>query len=398
MTIHVRTASLLVCLLAGSALFSSSLRAETRREREKREKQEEEEVDYLALGARLIADGHYDRAISVLRELDPKDEKVDRAKLHILLGNAYLKQNLYAQARDELQASVRAGNADPSIHILIAHAQFQLGEFRACISSLNQAPQAAKENPGSFAMRAEAHWKLKEPSWAIKALDDGSKTFPGFSKLQQMKIGYLIELGLYQEVVRVGESYLARKDIQPSDFVAVAEGLRRSKQLGEARLIMERAQLRFPDDATVSLQLANIYSDLERPLSAAMLFEKVARSDPKYNFEAAELYKEAKRLARALSLNARILDPEKKLKQRLAILLDMERFELVAGMEPSLSRAGLLKDESIRYALAFGHYKNGAFDSAEQHLRQLSDSSLFEKATALRKAMATCREAGWACY
>jgi tetratricopeptide (TPR) repeat protein len=186
--------------------------------------------------------------------------------------------------------------------------------------------------------------------------------------------------------------------MKPDDFVTVAEGLRKSKQLGEARLVMERAHLRFPDSEIAAVQLANIYNDLGQPLSAAMLYERASQLTPKYGFEAAELYKNAGRTGRALALNARVLDAKKKLKQRLAILLEMERFEMVAGMEPSLSRAGLLKDESIRYALAYGYYKNGDFHSAEEHLKQLSDSALFEKANALRKAMATCREAGWTCY
>src|SRR5690606_28897619 len=126
--------------------------------------------------------------------------------------------------------------------------------------------------------------------------------------------------------------------VQAVDFVAIAEALRRSKQLNEARLIMEHARLRFPSDTEASLLLASIYHDLGRPLTAAMLYELAAHGDGKYSFEAAELYKESGRLSRALSLNARILDPQKKLKQRLAILLQMERFEMLAAMEPSLSR------------------------------------------------------------
>ncbi len=387
----------LACLLAGSLLSTAVVHAETRREREKKAKHEEE-VDFLALAARLLADGHYDRVVAVLKGVDLQDESLDKVKLHFLLGTAYLKQDLYAQGRDELLASLKAGNVDPSVHLLLANAHFQLAEYRACIASLAHAPEAASSNPGTFAMRAEAHWKLKEPSQAVAALDQGAAAFPSFPKLTQMKLGYLIELGLYQEVARVGAKYLAREDVQPADFVAVAEGLRRSKQLRDARAVMELAQLRFPDDKNVSLQLANIYADLGKPVSSAMIYESVARLDGRYSFEAAELYKQANRPARALALNERVLEPEKKLKQRLSILLDLERFELIAGMEHALSRTGLLKDESIRYALAYSYYKIGASESAEVHLRQLTDSSLFEKGNALRKAMASCREAGWACY
>ena len=381
-------------LLAGAV---AAPMAAARPKDDKREEQEEE-VDRLALGARLVADGHHDRALVVLKEVDPADDKIDRAKLHFLLGTIYSNKELHKQAKDEYLASIKAGQQNQAIYLYLAQTHFALGDYSATLRALDQAGEIGTANPGTFTMRAEAHWRSKQASGALRALDAGTARFPEFTKLFQMKIGYLIELGLYQEVVRVGDAYLGRKNIAPADYVLVAEGLRRSKQLHEARLIMERAHLRFPADLDVRLQLANIYNDLGQPLTSAMLYESAARSDGKYSFEAAELYKQSGRLSRALSLNARVLDPQKKLKQRLAILLEMERFEMVAGMEASLSRSSLIKDENIRYALAYGYFKNGDFTSAEQHLKRLTSAAMFEKASALRRAMATCREAGWACY
>jgi tetratricopeptide (TPR) repeat protein len=380
-------------LLAAALLHAAPLTSA----KDRRDKEQEEEVDHLALGARLFADGHVDRAEATLREVDTADKKTDRAKLFFLLGSIYLKKELYGQARDEFLKSIAAGQQNPAINIYLAQAHFQLKEYRQAIAALDKAPQAASENPGTFSMRAEAFWRLDDPQNALRALEQGSQRFPDFAKLFQMKVGFLIDLGLYQEVVRIGDKYLDRPAVQPEDFVAIAEALRRGKQLNEARLIMERAHLRFPEHVEAQLQLANIYNDLERPLTSAMLFERVAQRDGKYNFESAELYRESGRLSRALSLNARILDPQKKLKQRLSILIAMERFEQVAGMEASLSRSGLMKDDSIRYALAYGFFKNGDFESSERHLKLLNSAAVFEKATALRKAMATCREAGWAC-
>jgi tetratricopeptide (TPR) repeat protein len=385
-------------LSVATLLLAMELRASGTAAREQKEEQSEEEVDRLALSARLIADGHHDRALAVMNDI-PKDQKeLDRAKYHLLYATIYLHKQLWKDARSSLLASIKAGQENPSVQLMLAQACFQLEDYRGAIAALDRVPQLADANPGTFTMRAEAHWKQKQPREALAALDRGIAKFPDFPKLAQMKIGYLLELTLYQEVVQVGERYLARPNVQPADYVSIAEGFRRAKQLHDARLVMEQAHLRFPGDRDALLQLANIYSDLAKPLSAAMLYETASLSDPKYSFEAAELYKEADRLARALSLNERTLDPQKKLKQRMSILLEMERYELVAGMEASLSRSGLLKDENLRYALAYGYFKIGDFDNAEQHLKLLSGSSAFEKATALRKAMATCREAGWSCF
>lgn len=391
-----------VALFLALALFSFAWAAPVHAgpKRDKKSQQEEEEVNYLALGARLVADGHYDRAASVLQEIDQADPKYqeDLPKLHFLLGTAYLKLNLHNKAKAELTASIKAGQTNEAVHVLLAQTHFNLGELKETVAELRRAPKTLRENPGVSTLMAEAQWKLKDSAGAIATLDRGIELFPEFAKLQQMKIGYLIELGLYQEVVRVGETYLKGANIKPDDYVAVAEGLRRSKQLGEARMIMEQAHLRFPDNQNVAAQLANIYHDLDRPMAAAMLYDRLSQQKAQFGFEAAEFYKDARRHARALIMNSKVLEPKKKLKQRLAILLDQESFEQIAAMEPSLSRSGLLSDESIRYALAYAFFKDGEFDEAERHLKLLTDAALFDKATALRKAMSACREAGWACY
>jgi tetratricopeptide (TPR) repeat protein len=246
-------------------------------------------------------------------------------------------------------------------------------------------------------MRARAHWELRQHDAAFRSLDAGQKAFPGQPEFSRIKLFYLIDLGLFQEVSRVGSTYLSRKNATADDYAAVGEGLRRSKQLTKARDVLEAAQLRFPDDEKIRVLLAHTYLDAGRPLIAAMLFEEAARREPKYALEAAELYLKAGRLERALFNNARVLDPVAKAKQRLGILLKQESFHLVAGMAPHLSRLGLLADQNVRYALAYAHFKAGEFEEAERHLKPVTEPRLFESAMQLRKAMATCREAGWEC-
>lgn len=198
-------------------------------------------------------------------------------------------------------------------------------------------------------------------------------------------------------MVRVGQQYLSREDVTADDYVAVGEGLRRSKQFERAREILESAHLRFPESEKLLVLLAHVYLDEERPLVAAMLFEEASRLDPKYALEAAELYLRAERYERALTLNGRVLDQAAKMKQRLSILLELERYESITAMAPRLSRLGMLEDDNVRYALAYGYFKNGELESAERHLRFIRDSRLFDSAMQLRRAMDACRKAGWEC-
>jgi hypothetical protein len=179
------------------------------------------------------------------------------------------------------------------------------------------------------------------------------------------------------------------------DHLFVSEALLQAGQHAEARLLLEEAQLRFGEDERLLVQLGHAWLGTAHPLVAARIFEAAARFDPKYARDAAELYRERQMFGRALALNGRLLEQPAKLRQRMALLIDMERFEAVVALTPRLSRLGMLgDDEELGYALAYAHFRLGDFAEAEARLRRLTTPALFERAAALRKAMADCRAGG----
>ena len=99
----------------------------------------------------------------------------------------------------------------------------------------------------------------------------------------------------------------------------------------------------------------------------------------------------------AARIQCAAVDQSAKLKQRLAILLELRRFEQAAAMDEDLLRVGLLEDEDIRYALAYAVFKTGDFAAAEKQLQKLSRPDLFRKAAELRRAMQDCSEEPWLC-
>ena len=96
-------------------------------------------------------------------------------------------------------------------------------------------------------------------------------------------------------------------------------------------------------------------------------------------------------------LNGQISDQQVKFRQRLALLLELQRYEQAASMEQDLRRTGLIDDEDIRYALAYAVFKAGDFDQAEAHLQVLTRPDLFRKAAELRRAIQDCSEDQWKC-
>ena len=387
-----RTAGLLAAVLL--ALPAAAPAADGEGEKN----QQAEEVDYVSLAARLLKDGHLERAQAALKKADPSAEAVDAARLYTLWGLVDLKQGENANARDHLRQSIDAGQTEKVVYLYLAQAHYRLQEYQPTVDAIANAGLAQQDNPNLYAILAKSHWELGHKAEAWAALEAGQQRYPENTRFLRQKIFYLIEQELYQKAAELGQAYLAGADAEVTDYLAVGRALRGSGQLEQARDFLEAARLQYPQDHRVAVELAQVYLKLDQVMAAAHLYEQASLLKPELRSEAAELYRRAGKLFQALNLNAQIPESETKLKQRLAILLETERYAQAATMEDDLLRAGLLENQDIRYALAYAQFKNGEFERAETQLQQLSRSDLFRKAAELRKAMADCKDAAWKCY
>jgi tetratricopeptide (TPR) repeat protein len=161
--------------------------------------------------------------------------------------------------------------------------------------------------------------------------------------------------------------------------------------------VLEQAHLRFADSDLLLRQLARSYLDDGKPFVAAELLARAAYQNPAYRLEAAELYRRAGRLHTAMYYNEQATDQRGKIRQRLGILIELERFEEAASLGPRLSRLGLLVDENIVYALAYALFKTHRFEEAEQQLRRLTRPELFTRGAELRRAIEVCRKTALEC-
>lgn len=357
----------------------------------------EAKVNFVELAARLVHDKHFDRALSVLSEADPSSPDIEASRFYTLRGLANLNLQRFDAAQKDFAAAVASGQRDPLIRLYEAQAYWGLGDPKGTLTALSLAKEAGQNEPGVWLMKAEAQRKLGLKPAAVSTLQAGSKKFPSVAAFDRAQLFYLIELGLYVEATDVGERYLRRSDVSAEDYVAVGEALRAAGQFQRAQVVLEGASLRYPDSEQVLLQLAHSYLDGRRALSAAMLFEKASRTNPKYTLESAELYRQSRMIFRAMSLNARVADQAAKTKQRLSLMVDLGSFEAVTAMLPKVTRLGLLADENIKYAMAYAFFKTGRFSEASAQLKSISQPELYESSLQLRKAMDACAETGWEC-
>jgi tetratricopeptide (TPR) repeat protein len=191
---------------------------------------------------------------------------------------------------------------------------------------------------------------------------------------------------------------LQQADPALEDYLAIGRALRKSRQFDEAIFFFEAALLKFPENREALLECAHAYLDLDKKHVAAHLFERASVYDPQLAVETAEVHRRAKQYLRALYWNSQIGDQQEKIKQRLAILVELEEYGKVAAMKDSIYRVQLVEDDHVAYAMAYSHFKLGDYENAEAYLKSVDGPEVFDKATRLRKAMTDCQDAKWLCY
>ena len=355
------------------------------------------DAERLELAARLASDGEYERAARALGRVDAAAEDLDLARYHTVAGLIAINQNRNEDAVRNLGDAIAAGQVDPTVQLYLAQALFALERWREALAALDAAGPAADALGGAWQMRAQAWWSLGERQQAFDTLTRAADKFPANNSFTRRQVFYLIEAGLYQEAAQLGRQYLRRGDVKAEDYAAIGGALRRIQRYDESLAILESARLRFPDNDAIAKALAQTWLESGQPLAAARLLEQAALRDPNLLVETAELYRRAGYGTLALSLNARVPDQAKKLKQRIGILVQLKRYGEVTGMESALFRSGLLQDEDVRYALAYAYFRAGDFAAADRHLATLRRPELFRKATELRKVMEECADAPWSC-
>lgn len=358
-----------------------------------------DEVDHLALAAALLRDGHADRAEKVLAEVDVAAEGIALDRFHLLRGLCAFELGRFADARDALGTAIAAGAADPTVQVFRAQAAYKVEDCPTVVAALTAAGAAGEAHAPLFIMRADCLARTGAAGEALAVLERAEALFPQQKReFLRLRVQRLIELGLYQAAAEAGQILAEAPEATLEDALFLGEALLQSRQHRAAREVLELAHLRWPEDVRPTVQLAHAWLQAGKLRTAAGLFERAADQDPRHARDAAELHRRRGAPYAALLANARVPDQAAKLRQRVGILLDRERFAAVTSLEPRLARLGLLEsDEELRYALAWAWFRLGEHAQAERQLAQLQRADLFERAAALRQAMAECRRAPEQC-
>lgn len=356
---------------------------------------EQVELDHLGIASRLVTDGLYDRAATVLDELAEPPED-DLLRYHTLRGLVALQLGDPARALEAFDGAVATGEAEPILHVQRAQALQQLDRPGEALAALDTAGDAAVTLPGAWRLRGRLHRTLGNEDAAWDALVAGRVRFPQHPGLAEDQLLQLADLGLTRSALDLAQE-LDALGATVELWIVVGERLRRAGAVDDAMAFLEDARARFPRAIEPRVALASACLDADRPRCAGTLLAEAAAFDNAYASEAAECFRRAGALDRALYLNGQVQDEPVKVRQRLGLLLEQERFDQASALHDRLQRLGLLDDEELRYALAYAHFQTGSFGDAEALLTGLSAPHLFRQATSLRETMDRCRRGEGGC-
>jgi len=400
------------------------------------QKTEEQSIDHIEIATILFYDGEYDKAQEELQKAKDSHTDIDWMKYHSMRGIIFLKEEKYNQAINALNKAIIATRQkvykapvearekkevlfslfssekkaqkpkksmpafEPEklrkekieeLYIYLSQAYYRKGAYISTVEALNSAGQRGQSSASLFTLRAECYWKVNQRSSAIEALNRGSKLFPKDATLLKQKFYYFAELKLYQASIGAAKAYMKKIPANAQEYISLAQMLQGAGEFMEAIKILEEAKLIFPTSAKVHILLGHYYNQKEMPFTTAHLFEQGSYYDSKYLKEASEMYRRAGALSHALYLNSMMKDKKEKTKQKVAIFVNRGEFEKIIGLKDALNRYGLLKDDNMRYALAYAYYIVKDYEQSEAHLKKIEDNELFAKATVIRKNIEKCK-------
>jgi len=403
---------------------------------------EEQTINHMEIATIMYYDGKYDKALEELQQAKDSHTKIEWDKYYNMRGLIFLKNENYDSSINAFKKAIIATQQkvyeppveeqpkreylftvfspktkleapiakkpvfDPEklrkdqieeIYIYLSQAYYKAEQYINAVHALDSAGEKGRASASLFTLRAECYWKADQKGAAIDALSRGAKLFPNDATLLKQKFYYFAELKLYQAAIAAAKAYMQKMPANAQEYISLAQMLQGGGESEEAIKVLEEAKLKFPSSAKVHILLGHYYNQKDMPHVTANLFEEGSFYDANYLKEAAEMYRRNGELAHALYLNSMMTDKEEKTKQKVAIYIGKGEFEKIIGLKDALDRYGLLKNDNMRYALAYAYYMAKDYDRAEAELKKIEDDELFSKATVIRKNIEKCRSNSLEC-
>lgn len=341
------------------------------------------DVDRLAIAARLLADGHTDRAAEVLDAAVPS--RANATRLQTLEGRVAFARGRFQEAVEYLDLAVEDDDVEPVAWTTLAAARLELSDPDGALVALQALQQPDVAAWWTLTVRAQR--QQDDPGAALNTLSLARAAFPSDVSLAEEHALVRITAGLHRTVMGTAVPDLVAANAPTEAYTRVLQALVDASAWYEVTRLAEEVRLAVPTSLPARLAAATACLELEDPACAAGWLTEAAAFDPTYAVQAAECHRRAGDLDRALHLNGAVVDPAAKARQRLGLLVEAGRTTEATGLDARLQRLGLLDDDAVAYALAYAHARTGGVERAEQLVSRLRDPGFLRQGTRLLESL-----------
>ncbi|MCO5113956.1 MAG: hypothetical protein M9899_07255 [Bdellovibrionaceae bacterium] len=350
----------------------------------------------------LIEDKRHDLA---LLELQKSTIQAQNPQRYLLLqGKWYFSQNQWESAigyfkQLSSQASLK----------YLGRSYFQMKNYSLCLDAYNKASHNAISGLNSsradliqddgtqhvwisswayedVLMYSECAYQVQNYEKSFAMLNLAIEATPVF-ELAKARVELLLKLGLYRQALGASQKWLEENLSTVTECLSLIEQFYKKSLMDETLMLLEMSRVRFPQDLDINLTFSQILFQKRLLLSAEEGFARAALTDRQYFYHAAEINRQIKKYQRAQFLNSFIGEETERLKQRVATYVDMNKYSLLASLEPTISRSDLIKDDEVKYALAYSLISVGQVEEPLGYLVAIEKPELLEKSILLRKTL-----------
>lgn len=190
------------------------------------------------------------------------------------------------------------------------------------------------------------------------------------------RLKFLVQKQLNHVAEQEAFLILAKKELNPSDGLAIVQVFHETKQVEASFRLLEFVRLRFPHSLDVNLAWAQgSYGEGLSHLTVEA-FLRVASQDPDYFYHVTEFYRQLGKFYLSEYYSQFIADKEKRLRAKIALAIDKATYVKILSYARAIEASPVLQDEDIRYALGFSYLQAGNHQKAFSHLDRLQRRDL----------------------
>jgi hypothetical protein len=330
-----------------------------------------DELDGLPLAEALLRDGKSAAAKELLVKFPPSGLRTR------LLGDAALALGELENARRFFLEATKEESLAEAAWAQLIFVESRSGRNQECAV----AGEKAKAKAWIDEARATALLRCLEAARGASIAYESARVR---EKLPLERVRLLLKLNLPAQAAKLAFAQLELAK-NAAEALMLAETLEAGGAKNDAALILEAARLRFPLEPDLSLALGPYYHGKQWRRSTAQAFDRALIAKPEYAEHAAEMHRQYGGIEVSQERNIRIGSERTRVRQKIALAVERERWDLVGAMEANARRVGLTDDDEVNYALAYSLIRSGIQTRAKTYLDKIKDPSMLEKSAKLRR-------------